>query len=372
MGLDLLTERPVHVGFVLEQALGHVAFGMGLRNFLSRRTDMRATWLEIPFEPGPFGRVPVIGKNWTIRGSVRARNAIAQAHRRDPFDALFIHTQTIAVLSGHLMTEIPTLLSLDATPKNYDELASAYEASTHPQLMEWLKLAVHRRVMRRATRFAVWSEWAKSSLVKHYEVPASLVDVVHPGTDLASFPPPEARQASEQGPLRVLFVGGDFKRKGGDLLVQVCQQLGSDKVELNLVTSAQVPEQSGIRVHHNVKPLSKELFEHYAHADVFVLPTRGDCLALVLGEAMASSLPIIATRVGGLAEEILEGETGYYMDVDDGDTLRARLELLHQDRQLLKRLGRRSREFGEERFDGEKNAHRIGDIVVDLARRSRH
>lgn len=340
---------------------------MSLKQFLSARSDMDATWLEIPFELNSIGKVPVIGNNWTVRGSLRARQAIRQAHRRRPFDALFIHTQTISVFSGDYMAKIPTVLSLDATPLNYDEIAVTYGDTPHPAAIEWAKLTVHRTVMRNAARFNVWSEWAKDSLVEHYRVAAEAVDVVYPGTNLDAFPAPETKAVTRSGPLRVLFVGGDFKRKGGDLLIEVCQSLGPEKVQLHLVTGSDVSPRPGVSVYRGVKPHSDELLERYRNADVFAFPTRGDALALVLGEAMAASLPIICTRVGGLAEEVLEGETGYYMDVDDGATLRDRLDRLYHDRDLLERMARRARQFGEERFDAKKNVNRIGDTLLRLA-----
>src|SRR5687767_1986192 len=104
------------VGFLLEQALGHVAYGMGLRTALSERSDLECVWLEIPFAPGRFGRIPVAGNNWTLRGSFRAQRAAQSAERERPFDALFIHTQTLSLFSAPRMARVPTLLSLDATP----------------------------------------------------------------------------------------------------------------------------------------------------------------------------------------------------------------------------------------------------------------
>src|SRR5262245_43171631 len=110
------------IGFVIEQAMGHVSYGMGLRMALAERDDIDPEWIEVPFEPGNLGKVPLLGRNWTLRGSMRAARAIVEANRRRPLDALFLHTQTISLFSGPLMARIPTLLSLDATPLNYDEL----------------------------------------------------------------------------------------------------------------------------------------------------------------------------------------------------------------------------------------------------------
>ena len=106
-----------HVGFVLEQTLGHVAYGGALRRALSGRPDVDCQWLEVSFEEKPFaGRVPVLGENFVLREYYRARRSIAQAHRRRPFDTLFVHTPSISILSGDYIARIPTLLSLSRGP----------------------------------------------------------------------------------------------------------------------------------------------------------------------------------------------------------------------------------------------------------------
>jgi glycosyltransferase involved in cell wall biosynthesis len=137
--------------------------------------------------------------------------------------------------------------------------------------------------------------------------------------------------------------------------------------ELHLITGADVASGGGVHVYRGLKPHSAELLRLYSDSDVFVLPTRADCLAVVLGEAMASSLPNITTRVGAHAEAVEDGESGFLLDVDDGPALRERIERLANDPALSARMGRRSRQIGEERFDMDKNANRIADLLIELA-----
>lgn len=357
------------IGFVIEQALGHVAYGMGLKQALLPRDDIELEWIEIPYDTGTFGKIPVVGRNWTLRGSARAYRAIAAAHHRKPLDALFIHTQTVALLSAPHMAKIPTLISLDATPINYDELAGTYGDKVDSAPAERAKLWAHRTVMKRAAGFTVWSEWAKRSLVKDYLAPAEKVSVVHPGTVIANFPSPTERKPHHGKPLNILFVGGDFPRKGGDLLLETVKQHFRGRVELHLVTGADVTPSEGVFVHRGVKPLSPEIFRRFSEADVFVLPTRGDCLAMVLGESMAASLPIITTRVGAHAEAVEDGKSGFLIDKDDAVALRDRIDRLERDRALCFDMGMRSREVGEERFSMQKNANRIADQLLAICRR---
>ncbi len=360
------------IGFVVEQALGHVAYGMNLRAALAHRDDLDIVWLEVPYEPSGFERLPLLRSNWTLRGSLRARRLLHDAVREGQLDALFIHTQTVSLFAGGFMSRIPTLLSLDATPLNLDTLAGAYAHSVSHPAIERVKKRLLTRVVSRARQYTTWSRWAKDSLVADYGADASRVTVIHPGTTLSNFPERRATPAGmHDGPLRILFVGGDFERKGGDLLLSVYRQHLRGLCELHLVTAAELPEEDGVHVYNGVKPHSEQLLTLYRESDVFVLPTRGDCLAVVLGEAMASGLPVITTPVGAHAEAVEEGESGFVVAVDDATALRDRLARMASDRQLVASMGARSRLVGEQRFDMAKGAEQIADILATLASEGR-
>jgi glycosyltransferase involved in cell wall biosynthesis len=357
------------VGFVLEQALGHVAYGMSLRRALSTRSDIECEWIDVSFSEGGLGRVPFLGTSYALRGNVRARLGIARAHRRRPLNALFIHTSMVGLLSLDYIRRIPTMLSLDATPLNYDELAAWYGHKTQNAVVERGKLMVHRAVMARARKITTWSEWAKASLVEHYGVAAERVVVIPPGTTLENFPDPSTRGTRRPGPMRILFVGGDFERKGGDLLLDVFRKYLRATCELHLVTNADVPSRDGVWSYRGVKPHSRELLALYADADVFAFPTRADCYGVVLSEAMASSLPIVTTRVAAIPEAVQDGESGFVIESDDAEALRDRLERLAQSPELRAQMGRCSRRVGEERFDMNKNANQIAEILLKLGKR---
>ena len=72
-------------------------------------------------------------------------------------------------------------------------------------------------------------------------------------------------------------------------------------------------------------PNSPELIELYHGADVFCLPTLGDCLPMVLSEAGAVGLPLVSTDVGAISEIVRDGETGLLVPVGDADALAAAL-----------------------------------------------
>jgi glycosyltransferase involved in cell wall biosynthesis len=88
-----------------------------------------------------------------------------------------------------------------------------------------------------------------------------------------------------------------------------------------------------------------------AEADVFCLSSRSEGLPLSILEAMAAGLPVVASAVGGVPEQVADGETGFLVPPGDETALAAALERLAGDAELRGRLGAAGRARAEERFD---------------------
>jgi glycosyltransferase involved in cell wall biosynthesis len=197
-------------------------------------------------------------------------------------------------------------------------------------------------------------------------VPPDGIHVIPPGVDLALFRPAESAPAG--GPVRVLFVGGDFARKGGPDLLAALQ--GLPGVELDVVTGAEVgPVPAGLvcRVHRGLKPAMPALLELYRRADVFALPSRGDCLPQVLAEAAASGLPLVATDTGALPEVAQDGVNGFLVPVGAVADLRGAIARLVAEPELRRAMGQASLEMARRDHDALANHRRIFDLMAQVA-----
>jgi glycosyltransferase involved in cell wall biosynthesis/GT2 family glycosyltransferase len=363
--------RP-RVGFVLEQTLGHITHSANLQHLVGARDDIEAVFEPVAFDvEGWRTRVPGFG-NWTVRAGVRARRAIRHILEGGAVDALFIHTQVPAILSPDHVKRLPTVVSLDATPIQYDELGAHYGHDTGGKLAEHLKWKANVACFARSTAVVAWARWTKQGLVDRYDVPAEKIHVIPPGVDYERWSAygvgrPEAAPAD--GTPRVLFVGGDLERKGGHVLLAAVAALRAEGVaiELDLVTRDEVAPQDGVRAHHGLTPNSPALLELYHRADVFCLPTMGDCLPMVLSEAGAVGLPLVSTDVGAIGEIVRDGETGLLVPVDDVDALAAALRRLAGDPAERTRMGDAARQLVRAEFDAAANAERLVALLVDIA-----
>ena len=333
----------------LEQTLGHRTHSANLE------AAAGADFAVLPVNYPEAGRVPA---PWALRGSAAALRTLG--HRR--YDGALFHTQTIALFAPLAAAKGRYVVSVDATPARLDEMGRWYAHGRHPRALEAAKRRWYGRVLAGAGAVVAWSEWAAQSLVAEYGVPRERIKVIHPGAPAALFDLP--RGESSRRP-RILFVGGDLERKGGDALLRAFAPLAG-RADLVLVTEAEVAPGEGVEVHRGIRPGSAAHLAAFAEADIFCLPTRGDCTPVAIGEAMAAGLPVVATDIGSNAEVVREG-TGIVVPVDDEEALRAALTTLVDDAVLRQQLSTGAREHARLRMDARANAERVLGLVREVA-----
>lgn len=365
----------IKVGFVLEQTLGHVTHSKNLLANISDDASLSVAVAPIDFEmSGVSAKVPLYS-NWTVRAGMRARRAVNNLNRQEPLDALFIHTQVPAVLMTKWLKKIPTIVSLDATPLQYDQLGEFYEHESGNSWAETLKWRANQRCFQLAQRLVAWSQWAKDGLVDEYQIEPDKIIVIPPGVNLHDWPEQE-RKAETEGPLKILFVGGDLQRKGGYDLLEAFRSIREthqsddsqkQQVELHMVTHAKIESQPGLTVYNNLQPNSEPLKNLFQTCDIFCLPTYGDCLPMVLSEAGAVGLPLISTNVAAIPEIVQDGNSGLLIQPGDKAALTTALQTLIDDAELRIQMGKNAAQLVRQRYDGKKNAQQLLDTLKSIS-----
>jgi glycosyltransferase involved in cell wall biosynthesis len=358
-------------GFVVEQILGHVTHTKNLLANVALDPEVHAHWGLIDFETtGIAGRLPVYRSNWTVRAGVRARREVARINAQAKLDALFFHTHVPAVLAQGWLRKIPGIVSLDATPLQYDELGAFYKHEKGPAWLENWKWRLNRDCFKSARRLVAWAEWTKLGLVRDYEVPADKITVIPPGVNVQEWRRPMPRVPHEE-PVKILFVGGDLERKGGLVLLEAFRALRHLGIELHLVTKDRLVPEPGVFVYNNLQANSQPLKDLYHTCDVFALPTFGDCLPMVLSEAGAAGMAIISTTVAGIPEIVRNGETGITVSAGDVTSLTRALHDLATNPTLRMTLGERAMAHVTRHYDASTNANLVLDLLKAEANATR-
>ncbi len=357
----------VKIGFIIEQALGHITHGQNLQQNVAQDPTIEAYWGLPTWDAGGLaGLVP----NWTFKAGLQARQQIAAMQRQTQLDVLFFHTQVTAVLAQSWLKRIPAVVSLDATPRQYDSLGEFYAHSSGPSWLETWKWRLNRDCLTAAHHVVTWSAWAKEGVVGEYEVPADKVTVIPPGVNVAAWKRPSPHQLHQE-PLKILFVGGNLERKGGLLLLEAWRNLRATAVpnlELHLATRDTVPAEPGLFVYNDMQPNSEPLKQLYFAADIFCLPTYGDCLPMVLSEAGAAGLPVVSTAVAAIPEIVADGETGFLIPTGSIDALTHALRQLIENPALRLQQGETAVTQIQRTFDAAANARRLLDLLKETSR----
>ena len=182
--------------------------------------------------------------------------------------------------------------------------------------------------------------------------------------------------------VRILAVGRLVEKKGHEALLLAAGLLRDGGLEFSLRLAGEGPEWSRLqRLVHELRlgdrvvflgPLSEgEVRAEYEQADIFALPCRKlangdqDGLPNVILEAMAHGLPVVSTRLDGIAEAIVDGDSGLLADQDDPAAIAEHLRHLIEDVEFRERVGEAGRNRVAEHFERAANLPRVIDALVE-------
>lgn len=240
-----------------------------------------------------------------------------------------------------------------------------------------LRNAIARWIFSRAQLLICPSEAARMELLDLLGSNVPKVYCVYHGVDEKFF---FCRQISRQYlpnrqalPLNLLFVGHLEKRKNPRALLALAKKLHEEGTEFELRIVGNGPEFCGLKKQCDGQPWAQTVsllgeisdeakLGEYAKADVFVFPSKQEGFGLVLCEAMAAGLPVLAYNTSAMPE-IVSPETGYLVDVDDVSSMAKVIKSLSQDRPRLERISANAVKRAQINFDWSQKMSEIFDLL---------
>jgi colanic acid/amylovoran biosynthesis glycosyltransferase len=221
-------------------------------------------------------------------------------------------------------------------------------------------------LLREASFVVVVSDFGASWLQRGFPESADKIHRVYNGLDLSVFKHATLEAVGAE-PVRLLSIGRLIEKKGFKFLIEACRLLRSSGFSFVCQIVGEGPEHDHLQEAIQMSQLSDtvrlrgalpqtELVELLSQSSVFVFPavhdSAGDTdnLPTVLIEAMASSLPIVATRIAGIPEIVQHNENGILVPEKDPAQLADAIRFMAGDQALRKRFGGASRQIAEEKF----------------------
>lgn len=210
----------------------------------------------------------------------------------------------------------PLVFATDATPGLLQHFYGSYANDQE------YRRAVEREefVISKCSRAIYSSKWAAEAAMSEFGISEDKISRVAFGANLDSIPPANLlTHDTSDGTCRLLFVGKNWQRKGGQIAVDTVHALNDEfDVPAHLTILGckppNVANSERIRIipylNKNVPSQQDEIIRLLLNSHFFILPTRADCSPIVMCEANAYGLPVISTDVGGVPCIIRNGVNG--------------------------------------------------------------
>ncbi len=223
---------------------------------------------------------------------------------------------------AYLECDRPMAFWADATFAGIADFYPQY-SNLHPDVIhDWHRM--ERSALERCQLAIYSSDWAAKSAIEFYDADPDKVKVVPFGANIKSeLDLAQIKDAIEARPsdvCKLLFIGVEWQRKGGDVAYAVAKQLNESGLKTELTVVGCQPEINHQPIPDFVKPLGfikkstaagkERLNRLILESHFLILPSIADCTPMVFSEANSLGVPCLSTNVGGIPSIIHDGENG--------------------------------------------------------------
>ena len=268
----------------------------------------------------------------------------AQARAQIPGDVDAVVAVTTMIAASLDGLRAPVISWDDASPASLAEYYPQFERLSARTAQDVVTMG--QRAARNVQLAMYASEWAAEGARAAYGLPVERVAVVPFGANLDTMPSSdEVHRAIAERPrtrCRLLWVGVDWERKRGDLVLEIAQRIEAHGIPVELTVvgcrppgDRELPDWVHVEgwVSKRTAMGKARLAELYARSHLLVMPSNAEAYGLVYAEAAAYGVPSVATRTGGVPTVVVDEETGILEDPDaTADSYAARILALMKDR----------------------------------------
>ncbi len=280
--------------------------------------------------------------------------------KKRPVDVLFVSASS--QLIAYLKTDIPIIYMTDATFQQLQGYYPYFSNLATYNIREGIGL--DKKAFQKTAHCMLASEWNKQSAIDDYGISTEKISVVPCGANMDIIPAAEDLKPHTSESFRLLFLGVEWGRKGGDIVLDTFRLLQKQCIAVQLYIIGCMPphdlsKEKEITIipflDKNKKEDFLQLHKIFLETTILFLPTRAECAGVVFSEASAYGIPSVTTDTGGVTTYVKNDINGFTLPLEAGATEYASLlEKILSDRNLLKRLKEGSRQYYEEQLSWQK------------------
>ena len=254
----------------------------------------------------------------------------------------------------------PYACYIDATSKiaarEYPPWGDMYKSQT--EKTNWMNL--QQVLFSRAYRVFTMSEYTRKSVIEDFHVHPDKVAAVYAGPNIAVLPSFEKNVSNKM----ILFVGKQFRRKGGIALFRAFKEVKKKVGDAKLFIVGSSPKISGPGITVKGFVEKGQLAYLYRNASIFAMPSIFEPFGHVFLEAMAYKTPCIGGSRDAMPEIIEDGKSGFTVPVHDHMKIAEKIMYLLEDENAIKSMGEEGRQRVEKSFNWDAVAKRMTEELT--------
>ncbi|MDP4265919.1 MAG: glycosyltransferase family 4 protein [Bacteroidota bacterium] len=277
-----------------------------------------------------------------------------------------IHGQSTEFPANEVINlDYPSVITLHGLTKDFYKLAIGFKNKL--RLLYGIK--VEKKVLKKIKNLILISKYVEDSIKninpeinKYYICNSVAEDFFHKNANFESN--------------QIMFIGNDVERKGLFEIVKAIESI--ENVFLLIISTDQtryyknviLPYIKSKNLDSKIKYYkfieNSKIPEQIANSICLVLPTKAETAPMIIGEANAVGVPVIASNVGGIPYMIKDSETGFIIKNNDTKTLRDKIRFLINNKNIAKEMGSKAKELAFERYHPESIARQTLEVYKNI------
>jgi glycosyltransferase involved in cell wall biosynthesis len=220
------------------------------------------------------------------------------------------------------------------------------------------------------------SEWAKDKTIEFYAIDPKKISVVEFG---ANIPTPQNYSIDINMDIcRLVFIGKNWEKKGGDKVLQVYEILKEENFPCSLTIIGSTPEDDWEEdedltiipfLDKSKKEDLEKLCDILSESHFLVLPTQFDAFGIVFCEVSAYAIPSITANVGGVGQAVKDGKNGFLLSPDaTASDYAEKIKTIFSDKENYFKLRQSSRNEFDTRLNWDVWGEKVNKILEDAVR----
>ncbi|MBI5858904.1 MAG: glycosyltransferase family 4 protein [Sphingobacteriales bacterium] len=297
--------------------------------------------------------------------------------KKRPVDVLFVSASSQFI--AYLETDIPVIYMTDATFQQLQGYYPYFSNLAKYNVQQGIEL--DKKAFQKTAHCMLASEWNKNSAINDYGIDTNKISVVPCGANLDAIPAASDLNMNASGQCRLLFLGVEWERKGGDIALETFRLLKQKGANPHLHIIGCVPpvdlaEEKNVTVipflDKNKPDDLKQLNQILLQTDFLLLPTRAECAGVVFSEASAYAIPSVTTDTGGVSTYVKTGINGFALPLQAGaDVYSEKIWQLLEDKQTMQNLKHSARKYYEENLNWDLWGRQFQQIAERLVKEKR-